>query len=91
MEKRIELAPDKAGEVRPLRPVAFGTGQAQVVGVVPAAVLLRDDVFDVERQEIRVVLVKAAVFSAAVRPPPDESAASIIHPPRRRAAGGPWT
>lgn len=57
MEQRVDPVPDTTGQIGALRKVALRTGEAQVVGVIGAVVLLRHDVLDMERQEVGVVLV----------------------------------
>ena len=75
----IELAAEKARQIRSLGPVAFSARKTQDVRIVGPAVLLTDDVIDVETQEIRVILVQAAVFAAMACPLPDESPESGLH------------
>lgn len=51
--------------------IAVMTGEGQVREVISAAVLLRDDVLDVEAKEPICFLEKAAVLAAVVRSGPD--------------------
>jgi hypothetical protein len=57
----------------------MGSGKAKDVGIVGPAVLLRDNVLNVKRQEIGVVLVQPAVFTATACPLPDEGPESGVH------------
>jgi hypothetical protein len=72
-------AAEKACQIRSLGPVAVGAGKAMNVRIVRPAVLLGDHVLNVEGQEIGVVLVKPAVFTAAARPLPDQGPESGVH------------
>jgi hypothetical protein len=79
MEQCEESAVDQPCQVRPLGPVAFRTGQTEVLRIVGAAVLHGDDVLDVKRLELILVLVKQAVFAAAASPLPDKGSERIVH------------
>jgi hypothetical protein len=57
----------------------FRASKAKGFGIVLPAMLLGDDVLNVERKEIGVVLVQAAVFTTTACPLPDEGPESGIH------------
>jgi hypothetical protein len=78
VEERVNRAVEIAREVRALVEVALGAGQAEVVGLIRAAVLSGDDVFDVKGEE-GVVAVKAAVFAPVFGASPNQSPQSGRH------------
>jgi hypothetical protein len=57
----------------------FGAGKAKDIRIVGPTVLLGDNVLNVKRQEIGVVLMKPAVFTATTRPLPNEGPESGVH------------
>src|SRR5271157_645365 len=79
IEYGIELAAEKACQIGPLGPVAFGAGKAKDVRIVGSTMLLGDDMLNVERQEIGVVFVQPAVFTATASPHPDKGPESGVH------------
>src|SRR5258707_2959541 len=79
VEERIELSVENSRQVRPFGPIALRTGQAQGFRIVGAAMLLGDDVLDVEQQEIGVVFVKVAVFTPMACALPNEGPQNGIH------------
>lgn len=55
---------EQAGEVGAFVQIAVDAGQAKVARIIRAAVFPGADVFDVQRGQRRVILVKLAVFAA---------------------------
>ena len=72
-----------ATEVGAFLEIALGTGEREVGGVIGAAVLPGDDVFDVET-ESGSVLGETTVFAAVSRPLPDQVAGGAVHLRRLR-------
>ncbi len=77
--KAYQPAFDEPRQIGSLGPVAFGAGQTEVVRIVRAAVLYRDDMLDVKGLEFVFVLMKPAVLAAATGPLPDESSERVVH------------
>lgn len=65
-------------DVRPFVPVARKTGQAEIVPLCPAQVMLGDDVIDLEGK-IETILGQLAVFATAAGPPPHEVYQPTFH------------
>src|SRR2546427_12896404 len=64
MKQRHNFSADSAGQIRPLRAIAFVTTPSEVRWKIAAMVLLGNDVFDVKRQNRIVVLMHPAIFAA---------------------------
>src|SRR6185369_2567819 len=67
-----------SGQIRTLTKIAAVARERQVVGIVGAAVLLRDDVLDVMPQ-FAMNLAQAAIFASLTSPAADEVPRSRIH------------
>jgi hypothetical protein len=82
MEELNELSSPwiKPANVRPFEAVAVEASQGEVLGNGPSAVLLGDDVVDLERQQ-RIQLRQPAVFTAQTRPLPNELDKLRVHGP----------
>jgi hypothetical protein len=78
-QPRLWLAAEEACQIGPLGPIAFGAGKAKDVGIVGPAVLLCDDVLNMEGPKIGIVLVQSAVFTAMAGPLSDEGPESGVH------------
>ena len=93
IEYGIELAAEKACQIGPFGPVAFGAGKAKDISIVGSTMLLGDDVLNVKDK-------KSASSSCSRqysqrRPARSRTkarrAASIIHLGNWREFGGLWT
>src|SRR5437870_10911358 len=72
--------------LRPFGPITLCAGVAETAGIIHAAMLLGNDVLDLERNPAGVFSTKVAIFAATVCPLPDEgSKRSIHHSPRLSA------
>jgi hypothetical protein len=60
-----------SGQIRAFVKIPTMTCQCQVGQIIGAAVLLRDDVFDMVDQFV-IILVRAAVFAAFASPPANQ-------------------
>ena len=78
MKQRDELTVDVRGQVRSLVKIAPMARETKIGLVVRAAMLFRNNVFDVERDERQLVLMAAAVFTAVLRTVADETAKSGV-------------
>jgi hypothetical protein len=83
VEQRHDFAVQKACQIRPFGGIAFPTGKTKVFRIFVAAMLTGNDVFHVEGEEIKVVLVNPAVFAAVTSPLPNPGPRRGIdhHPP----------
>lgn len=81
MKKRNELPRFRieASDVWTLMQVAVLTAQRQIVGVVSTAMLPGNDMLDVKTEERLMLLAKAAILTAMVRPVTDELAKVGLH------------
>jgi hypothetical protein len=79
IKERVNSALQKAGKVSSLGPVAPGASIAEPVGIVRTAMLPGDNVFDMKRQEIRIILMQAAVLTALSRSRANECSQRCIH------------
>src|SRR5688500_6632014 len=81
----VEQADDLAclrvdrGEVGPFMQITMKACECQVGGIILAAVLARDDVFDVEGEERLIDLSDGAVLASVGRPLPDEVPQGRVH------------
>jgi hypothetical protein len=66
-------------DIGPLGPVAFGAGKAKELWIVSATVLLCNDMLNMERQKVRVLLVKPTVFTGTPSPISDECPEGGVH------------
>ncbi len=73
-------------EVAPFVQIAVGAGQSQVAEIIVAAVLARDDVLNLQRNERRIGLSVLTIFAAVTRSGPHGGTRGGIH--RSRLAGG---
>ena len=69
----------KARQVRPFVEVAVNAGERQVVGIIRASVKSREDVFNVEQGQRRVLLVEWAIFASVPRPIPNVLSRLRVH------------
>ncbi len=79
VEQRVDFAAQHPRQIGIFCPITFRAGIAERVRIVSAPVLLSDDVLNVESQEVGLVFVKAAVFTATACPLPDEGPERGIH------------
>lgn len=79
VEERVKLAFQKPRQICALGPIALRAGETEGFGIVGAAVLLGNDVFDVKRLVRILVLMKPAVFAAAASTLSDEGSERIVH------------
>jgi hypothetical protein len=82
MEKTHDFAGLRVdpGEIWAFMVVIVMTGQRKIVRIVAAAVLLRDNVLDMEAIEWLVVLMDSAVLAAVAGAAPDQFAGLGVHP-----------
>jgi hypothetical protein len=88
MEQRHDFAVEKACQVRPLGAIAFPTGKTEVLEIIAAAMLTGNDMFHMEGEEIKIVLVHPAIFTTVSRPLPNQGPRRGIdhHAPEERAS-----
>ncbi len=79
IEQREKPAIQKAGEIGAFGPVAFRAGVTEQIRIIAAPVFFGDDMLDVESEEVCIVFVQAAVFTATACPLPDEGPEGGIH------------
>jgi hypothetical protein len=65
MKEGNNFSVEQSRQIRSLGRIAFPAREAQVLCVVAASVLARNNVFDVEGEEIKIVLVDPAVFATS--------------------------
>lgn len=72
MEQRHDSALQQSRQIRSLGSIAFRAREAKVLRLIAATMLPGNDVLDMEREEVKVVLMDSAVFAAPTSPPPNE-------------------
>jgi hypothetical protein len=56
----------ESGQVRSFVKIAINAGKSKIFDVIVATVNARDNVFDVERRERRIILMQMTIFASVV-------------------------
>lgn len=81
MEQRRDFTADgiDPGQIRAFVEIAIDAGEAEVLQIVPAAVLSGDDVLDMEGGQRGVLLMEFAVFATGLRALANEVPQTLVH------------